>query len=56
MIDNERKNSGELTSKICDILQYYPENFQGLGKLRDHQVKLYCKTYCCASSTNSIPS
>ena len=41
MIDNERKNSGELTSKICDILQYYPENFQGLGKLRDHQVKLY---------------
>ena len=41
MIDSERKNSGELTSKICDILQYYPENFQGLGKLRDHQVKLY---------------
>ena len=41
MIDNERKNSGELTYKICDILQYYPENFQGLGKLRDHQVKLY---------------
>ena len=41
MIDQERKHSGELNSKIINVLHSYSENFQGLGKMKNHQVKLY---------------
>ena len=31
----------KLINNICSILQHYPQNFKGLGKLRNYQVKLY---------------
>ena len=41
MIDNDAHKDGEFSLKITNILQKFPQNFQGLGKLRNHQVKLF---------------
>ena len=40
MISSEEKD-GEFINHICSILQHYPQNFKGLGKLQNSQVKLY---------------
>ena len=40
MILSQEKD-GEFISNICSILQHYPQNFKGLRKLRNYQVKLY---------------
>ena len=40
MISSQEKD-GEFINNICSILQHYPQNFKGLGKLRNYQVKLY---------------
>ena len=37
----EREVSGEFSFRICLILEKYTENFCGLGKMKDYQVKLY---------------
>ena len=37
MIDSECKRK----DNVQDILAQYPENFQGLGKLKNHQVRLH---------------
>ena len=43
MIDVDASENGgkEFTSHIKDIIQKYPTNFSGLGKLQNHVVKLY---------------
>ena len=40
MIDTD-ESKGEFTFDIASIIQQYPENFKGLGKLNNYQVKLY---------------
>ena len=40
MISSQVKD-GELINNICSILKRYPQNFKGLRKLRNYQVKLY---------------
>ena len=40
MISSQEKD-GEFINNICSILQHYPQNFKGLGKLQNYQVKLY---------------
>ena len=41
MLKREREVSGEFNFRICSILEKYTENFHGLGKVNDYQVKLY---------------
>ena len=41
MIDNSTHDKGEFSLNIQNILQHFPQNFKGLGKLRNHQVKLF---------------
>ena len=40
MISSQEKG-GEFINNICSILKHYRQNFKGLGKLRNYQVKLY---------------
>ena len=40
MIDTD-DSKGEFALDIASIIQQYPENFKGLGKLNNYQVKLY---------------
>ena len=40
MISSQEKDD-EFINNICSILQHYPQNFKGLGKLQNYQVKLY---------------
>ena len=40
MVSSQEKD-GEFIHDICSILKHYPQNFNGLGKLRNYQVKLY---------------
>ena len=40
MISSQEKD-GEFINNICSILQRYPQNFKGLEKLRNYQIKLY---------------
>ena len=40
MISSQEKD-GEFINNICLILQHYPQNFKGLGELRNYQLKLY---------------
>ena len=40
MISNQEKY-GKFINNICSIWQHYPQNFKGLGKLRNYQIKLY---------------
>ena len=40
MISSQEKN-GEFINNICSILKHYKQNFKGLGKLQNYQVKLY---------------
>ena len=41
MLKGEREVSGEFNFRICSVLEKYTENFHGLGKMKDYQVKLY---------------
>ena len=40
MIDTDGLN-GEFAFEIASIVRQYPNNFKGLGKMKDYQVKLY---------------
>ena len=40
MISSQEKD-GEYINNFCSILKHYPQNFKGLGKLRNYQVKPY---------------
>ena len=40
MISSQEKD-GEFINNICLTLKHYPQNFKGLGKLQNYQVKLY---------------
>ena len=40
MIDTDNLN-GEFVFEISSIVRQYPNNFKGLGKMKDYQVKLY---------------
>ena len=41
ILKGEREVSGEFSFRICLILEKHTENFCGLGKKKDYQVKLY---------------
>ena len=41
LIISSQEKDGEFINNICSILNHYPQNFKGLGKLRNYQVKLY---------------
>ena len=41
MLKGEREVSGEFNFRICSVFEKYTENFHGLGKMNDYQVKLY---------------
>ena len=38
---SSQEKDGEFINNICSVLQHYPQNFKGLEKLRNCQVKLY---------------
>ena len=40
MIDTDESN-GEFAFDIASIIQPFPDNFKGLGKMKNYQVKLY---------------
>ena len=40
MISSQEKD-GEFINNICSMFKHYRQNFTGLGKLRNYQVKLY---------------
>ena len=40
MIDTDDLN-GEFAFEIASVIQQFPNNFKGLGKMKDYQVKLY---------------
>ena len=39
--DQQDQDYGKLNSDICSVIQNYPHNFKGLGKMKEYQVKLY---------------
>ena len=41
LIISSQEKDGEFINSICSISNHYPQNFKGLGKLRNYQVKLY---------------
>ena len=41
LLEGEREVSGEFSFRIFSILEKYAENFHGLGKMNDYQVKFY---------------
>ena len=41
MLKGEREVSGKFNFRICSILEKFTENFHGLGKVNDCQIKLY---------------
>ena len=40
MIDTD-ESKGEFAFDIVSIIQQYPDNFKGLRKMKNYQVKLY---------------
>ena len=41
LIISSQEKDGEFINKIFSTLKHYPQNFKGLGKLRNYQAKLY---------------
>ena len=40
MIDTD-ESKGEFATDIASVIQQHPDNFKGLGKMKNYQMKLY---------------